>query len=76
MLILSRKRNQRIFIGENIILQVKELSRDQVLIGITAPDDVRIFREEVLLAMLARERGGASRDVRPVVQPGTATEAD
>ncbi len=61
MLILSRKRNERIFIGERIVIQVTELRGDRVWIGITAPDDVRIYREEVLQAMQARgEIGGPS----------------
>jgi carbon storage regulator len=49
MLVLSRKRSERIWIGENICITVVRLDRHQVRLGIDAPEDVSIVREEVLL---------------------------
>lgn len=48
MLVLTRKRGERIVIAENIILTVVEANPGRVRIGIDAPDDVPIMREEVL----------------------------
>ncbi len=47
MLTLTRKVGESIRIGDEIEIIVKEIRRNQVRIGIIAPRDVAIFREEV-----------------------------
>ena len=47
MLVLSRKKNEKIIIGENIIITVVDLVGEKVCIGIDAPADVSIHRKEV-----------------------------
>lgn len=47
MLILTRKRNDSIRIGENIVVRVMRTSKGSVKIGIEAPDSVRIVRGEL-----------------------------
>ena len=47
MLILTRKLNEAIQIGDNVSLKVLHISEGQVKLGIEAPDDVRIFRAEI-----------------------------
>jgi carbon storage regulator len=47
MLVLSRRQGERIHIGEGIVLTVLQLKNHQVRLGIEAPADVDIFREEV-----------------------------
>ena len=47
MLVLSRKVNERILIGEDIELVVVQIQGDKVRIGIAAPKDVSIHRQEV-----------------------------
>ena len=51
MLILMRKQGQRIMIGDNITLVVTEVRGDKVKIGIEAPRDIPVYREEVELAV-------------------------
>ncbi len=47
MLVLSRKKGQRLHLGEGIVLTVLGLRGGQVRLGIEAPEDVVILREEV-----------------------------
>lgn len=47
LLVLTRLVDERIFIGEDIVITVIAVRGDQVRIGIEAPRDVRIYREEV-----------------------------
>jgi carbon storage regulator len=47
MLVLSRKPGQRIVIDDDIIITVVELRPGRVVVGIDAPRDVNIAREEV-----------------------------
>ena len=47
MLVLARKKKEAIRIGDNIRVEVIEISGSRVRIGVTAPDDVEVHREEV-----------------------------
>jgi len=51
MLVLSRKKDETVVIGENIEVTVVEVKGDTVKLGITAPKDVKIFRGELLEAI-------------------------
>lgn len=51
MLILSRNKGQKIMINDNIVISVIEINGDQVRIGVEAPADVTIFREEIYEAI-------------------------
>jgi carbon storage regulator len=48
MLVLSRKMNESIVIGNNIRITVVGIRGNQIRLGIEAPDSVKIFREEIL----------------------------
>ena len=47
MLILSRKTNQKIRVGDSIEITVIEVRGDQVKIGVEAPRSVKVCREEI-----------------------------
>ena len=51
MLILSRKINESIILGDNIVVSVVDIKGDQVKIGISAPKDVKVYRKEVFEAI-------------------------
>jgi carbon storage regulator len=51
MLVLSRKPNESIVIGDNIQITVVEIRGDKVRLGIVAPKDVPVHREEVYEAI-------------------------
>lgn len=47
MLVLSRKQNERIRVGESVVVTVVRVSGDKVRIGIEAPPNVRVLRDEL-----------------------------
>ena len=62
MLVLTRKSNQRIMIGDDIEISVLAVMGEKVRIGIAAPRDVPVFRKEVYGAI--RPASQASRTSR------------
>jgi carbon storage regulator len=59
MLVLTRKVNQSIVIGDNVEIVVLEVRGEQVRIGIKAPKNVSVHRKEVY-EVIADENRGAS----------------
>ena len=60
MLVLSRKLNEKIVIDGGITVTVVKIDRNQVRLGIQAPGDVAVYREELL---------GARRGYREIELP-------
>ena len=60
MLVLTRKSNQSIMIGDEIEISVLAIMGEKVRIGIEAPRKVPVFRKEVYLEIQA-ERGSAAQ---------------
>ena len=50
MLVLSRKENERLRVGESIILTIVEVNGERVKVGIEAPKNIPIVRDEILNA--------------------------
>ena len=55
MLVLTRKTNQSIMIGDDVEVTVLAVSRDKIRLGITAPKDVPVYRKEVYLSIKGEE---------------------
>lgn len=53
MLVLSRKRDERILIGDDIEVTVVDIRGDKVRLGFTAPKEIAVHRQEVALAIEA-----------------------
>jgi carbon storage regulator len=70
MLVLRRKLGEVIRIGTGVTVRVLEFRGNQVHLGLEAPPEVKIFREEVYRAMV---RDGESSDDRS--QPARLAEA-
>jgi carbon storage regulator len=66
MLVLTRKSNQSIMIGDDIEVSVLSIMGEKVRIGIQAPRDIPVFRKEVYLEIQqenASEQSGAREQV-------------
>lgn len=48
MLCLTRRQGERIRIGDNIWITIVRVTPEQVRLGIEAPDDVKVVREELI----------------------------
>ncbi len=55
MLVLSRKKNESIVINDNVVVTIIDVRGDKVRIGIEAPRDVSVHRQEVLEAILGEK---------------------
>ena len=63
MLVLSRYRDESIYIGDDIVITVVDIRGDRVRIGVQAPPDVTVHRQEVYDAI----KNGNSRDATTTV---------
>lgn len=59
MLILARRTNESIVIGDDIEVSVVDIKGDQVKLGIKAPRQVKVYRREVFEAILEENRKAA-----------------
>lgn len=62
MLVLSRQRDQTIIIGDSIRITIVEVRGDKVRIGIDAPKDVTVHRQEIYDAIKREEGDQPSAD--------------
>jgi len=60
VLVLTRHANQSIMIGHDVVVTVLDIRGDQVRIGIRAPRDIEVHREEVYEALQQANRAAAS----------------
>jgi carbon storage regulator len=67
VLVLTRKTNQSIMIGDAVEVSVLAVSRDKIRLGITAPRDVPVFRKEVYLS-IQEEQMDAEGDAKEQVE--------
>ncbi|QDU20402.1 carbon storage regulator CsrA [Urbifossiella limnaea] len=65
MLVLSRKKNESIVIAGDIVITVIEVRGDKVRLGIVAPKDVPVHREEVYEAIHGTRAGGSVVKAEP-----------
>jgi len=71
MLVLTRKREQSIVIGDNVEIMVLGVSGDKVRLGITAPREVEVFRKEVIADRIGQPKNESAElaEVEAVTEP-------
>ncbi len=66
MLVLSRKAGQSLIIGNDIVIRLLEIRGQQVRIGVEAPSEVSVVREELHRAVAAANQEAAQRPTQQV----------
>jgi carbon storage regulator len=70
MLVLSRKRDESIIIGDSVVVTVVDIRGDKVRLGIEAPKEVPVHRREVYDAIQRENQRAARTDPRIGGAPG------
>lgn len=65
MLVLSRRVNDSIAIGDNIEIVVVEIKGDQVKLGVKAPKEVKVFRGEIHAEIQKENRAASESNLPP-----------
>lgn len=73
MLVLSRQRDESIIIGDNIIITIVDIRGDKVRLGIQAPKEITVHRQEVYDAIQRENAKAAGED--PVADPPESENA-
>ncbi len=60
MLVLTRKLNEKVRVGDNIVVTIIQIDKGSVKIGFEAPEDVAIYRDEVYEKIQNEDRGARS----------------
>jgi carbon storage regulator len=76
MLVLSRHRDESIMIGDDVVITIVDIRGDKVRLGINAPQDIPVHRQEVYEA-IQRENRNATKlenaDARRIGKPAHNT---
>jgi carbon storage regulator len=73
MLVLSRQRDESIIIGDNIVITIVDIRGDKVRLGIEAPKEVPVHRQEVYEAIQRERALNESRQKVTDDSPSTST---
>lgn len=73
MLVLSRQRDESIIIGDNVVVTVVDVRGDKVKLGITAPREVSVHRQEVYEAIQRENQQATKLDPKEVQSLGPQT---
>ena len=68
MLVLTRKSNQSIMIGDEIEVSVLSIMGEKVRIGIQAPRNIPVFRKEVYLEIQQEKAAGGREEVEKALE--------
>jgi carbon storage regulator len=63
MLVLTRKLNEKIRVGDDVVVTIIQIDKGSVKIGFEAPENVAIYRDEVYEKIKNEDRGAAGAGV-------------
>jgi carbon storage regulator len=78
MLVLTRRPGESIVVGENIVVTVIEIKGGQVRIGIDAPRDIDVYREEIYEQVRQENLSAIANvaEIRQAVQDSPRPQSD
>lgn len=65
MLILARKKNESIHIGDDIVITIVDVAGENIKIGIDAPKNIQIFRSELLKEIQQENKQATTNKINP-----------
>ncbi len=68
MLVLSRKKNESIMIGDHIEVKILSVDGDQVKLGIVAPKNIKVHRSEIFKAIQEQNKEALNTNVQLLSQ--------
>lgn len=63
MLIITRRPGEKVMVGDDVVIEVLEMSGSSVRIGISAPKSIPVYREEIYSAVKAENAAAAASDI-------------
>jgi carbon storage regulator len=66
MLVLSRQRDESIIIGDKVVVTIVDIRGDKVRLGIEAPSEIPVHRQEVYEAIQKENRSSSKNDAHEV----------
>jgi len=72
MLVLSRQRDESIMIGDNVVVTIVDIRGDKVRLGIDAPTEIPVHRQEVYEAIQRENRAASQMHPKDARQLGGA----
>lgn len=76
MLVLSRYKDQSVYIGDDIIVTVVDVRGDRIRLGIEAPPDVAVHRQEIYEMIQRENADAATRQNNGKAPNGNKSSAD
>jgi carbon storage regulator len=75
MLIITRRPGEKIMVGDDVVIEVIEVSGSSVRIGIAAPKSIPVYREEIWAAVTAENAAAAKAPAQLPDVPAPATSS-
>ena len=69
MLIITRRAGERIMVGDDVVVEIKEIVGNSARVGIRAPRSVPVYREEIYAAMRDENRAAAGSEPAELPKP-------
>ena len=69
MLMMTRRAGEKIILGDDIVIEVVEVTGNTVRLGVTAPRSLPVYREEIWAAVKEENQASASAEAESMPRP-------